>query len=77
MVDKNCHKTQFVTISGVTVSGKHCTHRGKGTSLPRRSLSMLDCAKEGCFGDRPPAATIINLFSVVAKMQTLRLQIVP
>ena len=24
MVDKNCHNKQFVTISGVTISGKHC-----------------------------------------------------
>ena len=26
MVDKkNCHNKLFVTISGVTISGKHCT----------------------------------------------------
>ena len=24
MADKNCHNKQFVTISGVTMSGKHC-----------------------------------------------------
>ena len=23
-VDKNCHNKQFVTISGVTISRKHC-----------------------------------------------------
>ena len=26
MVDKNCHNKQFVTISGVTISGKQCIH---------------------------------------------------
>ena len=25
VVDKNCHNKQFITISGVTISGKHCT----------------------------------------------------
>ena len=25
MVDKNCHNKQFVTISGVTISGEHCS----------------------------------------------------
>ena len=24
MIDKNCHNNKFVTISVVTISGKHC-----------------------------------------------------
>ena len=24
MADKNCHNKQFVTVSGVTIRGKHC-----------------------------------------------------
>ena len=27
MVDENCHNKQFVTISGVTISGKYCMRR--------------------------------------------------
>ena len=36
MVDKNCHYKQLVTISGVTISGKHCIAK-TNSSLPRTS----------------------------------------